>query len=207
MHVQDTRNVNLPLRESFVHFTGGGIGGLAEKTGEKSKYCRFFDPEKKVISLMLDAAGLRALKGDKAFWEVQSILMRCIDYFMNHSYGISEDTYEIREEPASPEEEFVRKAEEFMRRNIASSIKNSDIARFMNTSESSFSHKFRKASGAPPKARLLEMRIDAAKSLLLKGARLTNIAEAAGLRDEFYLSKIFKKITGVSPRDFRADRG
>jgi AraC-like DNA-binding protein len=204
---EDTRNADLPMRETFIHFRKGEAFGLAELTGSKSKFCRFLDPGGKVTSLMLEAAEASALKGDGAFWLVQSIMIKCVYYMLSSSVKISEDTYEIRDKPTSPEEKLVIKTENFMRKNISSNITNSDIAVFLNMSESSFCHKFKKAAGISPNARLAEMRIDTAKNLLLKGARLKNIAEAIGFKSEFYLSKTFKKITGVTPRDFRAGRG
>lgn len=204
---EDTRNADLPLRETFIHFRKGEIFGLTEFTGYKSKFCRFLDPGEKVISMMLEAAEVSALKGDAAFWLVQSIMIKCVYYMLNSSVKISEDTYEIRDKPTSPEEKLVIKAENFMRKNISSNITNSDIAEFLNMSESSFCHKFKTAAGISPNARFAEMRIDAAKNLLLKGSRLKNIAEAIGFKNEFYLSKTFKKITGVSPKDFRLGRG
>ncbi len=203
---EDTRNADLPLRESFIHFTDGEIAGLDKLTGQKSKFCSFFDPEEKVMKLILEAAEACAMRGDAAFWRVQSIFISCVDYLLNSKVKISEDAYEIREKEISPEEKLVMKAEDFMRKHISENIKNPDIAEFLNMSESSFSHKFKKTAGMPPNARLLEMRIDAAKNLLLKGARLKNIAQAAGFRDEYYLSRIFKKITGVSPRDFKTGK-
>ncbi len=204
---EDTRNASLPLRETFMHFNNGAICGLDGLTGKKSKFCRFFDPEEKVIKLMLEAAEVCAIRGDGAFWQVQSIFMRCVDYLLSSTLKTEDDTYEIREKEISPEEELVIKAEDFMRKNISSNIKNPDIAKFLNMSESSFAHRFREAAGVSPNARLLEMRVDAAKNLLMKGIQLKNIAEAAGFKDEYYLSRIFKKITGASPRNFRAGNG
>lgn len=204
---EDTRNADIPLRETFIYFTNGEVFGLDKLTGGKSRFCRFFDPEQKVIRLMLEAAAAAALKGDSAFWKVQSLLIGCADYLINSSVKTGEDSYEIKEKEISPEESLVIKAEDFMRKHISSNIKNADIAGFLNMSESSFNHKFREAAGIPPNARQLEMKIDAAKNLLLKGARLKNIAEAAGFKDEFYLSRIFKKVTGVSPKNFKKENG
>ncbi len=204
---EDTRNANLPLRETFMYFNNGEIVGLDKLSGQKSKFCRFFDPGEKVVNLMLEAAGACAMRGDAAFWQVQSIFMRCVDYLLNSTVKTEEDTYEIREKEISTDEELVIKAEDFMRKHISENIKNPDIAEFLNMSESGFNHRFKKAAGVSPNAKLLEMRIDAAKNLLLKGTKLKNIAQAAGFRDEYYLSRIFKKITGVSPRDFRTGTG
>ncbi len=204
---EDTRKAELPLRETFINFTGGEICGLDNLTDSKSKYCRFLDPRGTVMELMLEAAQACAQHGDQAFWDVQSFLMRCIGNFLNFSIKLSPDTYEIKSMGISPGEKLIRESEEFMRRNITSSIKNSDIAEFMKMSESSFNHGFKKASGITPNARLLEIKIDTAKNLLLKGLKIKIIAEAAGFKNEFYFSRMFKKITGVSPSDFRSGKG
>ncbi|MNW18466.1 HTH-type transcriptional activator Btr [compost metagenome] len=45
--------------------------------------------------------------------------------------------------------------------------------------------------------------MDRAKELLsLSDYRLKSIASSVGYTDEFYFSRIFKKVTGQSPRDY-----
>lgn len=48
----------------------------------------------------------------------------------------------------------------------------------------------------------LRMRIEFAKTLLLKGQTLKAIAAETGFCDPFHLSKTFKQVTGHSPRQF-----
>jgi len=50
---------------------------------------------------------------------------------------------------------------------------------------------------------LIEVRMDAAKELLLTGDyRISDVAELVGYADVFYFSKRFKKVYGSSPKDF-----
>lgn len=51
---------------------------------------------------------------------------------------------------------------------------------------------------------ILNLRIEAAKEYLLNTDMKTyEISEAIGVDDAGYFSKMFKKITGVSPKEFR----
>ena len=88
-------------------------------------------------------------------------------------------------------------------KNLSRKLKTSDIARFMKVSESSLNHRFKTETGIAPISRLIELRLEFAKGLLLKGEKLINIAEMTGFNNEYHLSKTFKKKLGISPREFK----
>ncbi len=61
-----------------------------------------------------------------------------------------------------------------------------------------------KISGYPLHEYIHRLKIAEAKHLLLNtDAKVKELAEKLGYKDMFYFSRIFKKITGVSPRDYR----
>ncbi|MDC7241447.1 MAG: helix-turn-helix domain-containing protein [Spirochaetales bacterium] len=62
---------------------------------------------------------------------------------------------------------------------------------------------FKEYTGRSLKSFIIERRLEASKGVLLKGGSLRESAEAAGYSDEFYYSRIFKKYTGIPPREFR----
>ncbi len=198
---EDTRKAELPLKETYLRFKGGELGGLDSLTGTRTRYCYFIDRDNRIGRILEECAGLCAEKNEEAFWQVQSLLMKFICLANNFSNKVSADTYEITGKFLSSNT-FIEDAEHFMKRNILSNIKNSDIAAHLNLSESTFSHKFKKISGSPPRTRILEIKIDIAKEMLLKGKKLKEIAEFVGFHDEFHLSKTFKNITGISPKNF-----
>ena len=76
-------------------------------------------------------------------------------------------------------------------------------------SESGFAHAYRRLAGQSPGQALRRMRIEAVKMYLLHN-RLTleKIAQLTGFADAFHLSHTFRKVVGVSPKQFRqhADR-
>ena len=77
------------------------------------------------------------------------------------------------------------------------------LAQMAGLSVSHYSRLFKKSIGYSPIEYLTHLRIDRAKELLsLFDYRLKTVAQSVGYSDEFYFSRIFKKIEGISPRDY-----
>jgi len=80
------------------------------------------------------------------------------------------------------------------------------LEKIMDRSSFGYSHTaniFKDYTGRSLKGYIIERRLEAAKEMLLKGQSVRESAEAAGYEDEFYFSRLFKKYTGATPRDFR----
>ena len=55
---------------------------------------------------------------------------------------------------------------------------------------------------------ILNLRIEAAKDYLINtDMRTYEISELVGVEDASYFSKMFKKITGLSPKEYRKQEG
>jgi AraC-like DNA-binding protein len=79
-----------------------------------------------------------------------------------------------------------------------------ELASSVNLSPNYFHRAFKKKFHISPIAYQHEKRIEVAKSLLLHSDLLCKqIAAEIGFSDEFFFSKIFKKITGLSPLQYR----
>jgi AraC family transcriptional regulator len=67
-----------------------------------------------------------------------------------------------------------------------------------------FARQFRAATGLPPHQYVISRRVERAKQLLQEGdLSLAEVAAAAGFADQSKLSHTFKRVVGVSPRQFR----
>ncbi|MFD0693243.1 response regulator [Paenibacillus sp. GCM10027628] len=74
----------------------------------------------------------------------------------------------------------------------------------VHVSKSYFSLLFKKQTGQNFIDYLIDLRIREAKRLLIiKESRIYEVAEAAGFNDVKYFSKLFKKMTGFTPGEFR----
>ena len=85
--------------------------------------------------------------------------------------------------------------------------KNERIARYAEAcgiSESGFYASFKEWAGVSPVEYRNRIRINAARSMLENTSlQISEIAFAIGFEDAYYFSRIFKKLTGTSPRAFR----
>lgn len=79
-----------------------------------------------------------------------------------------------------------------------------EIAANLYISKSTVYREFLKSYGLTPYQYVLNLKIDIAKSMLLRtNNTITEIAAKLAFADEFYFSNLFKKKTGFSPNTFR----
>ena len=79
-----------------------------------------------------------------------------------------------------------------------------EIAREVGISANYLSTMFRRATGKTISETISEVRVHAAKDLLLKRElRVVDVAERVGYRDEKYFTRVFRKVAGMSPAAWR----
>jgi len=96
------------------------------------------------------------------------------------------------------------RAKHMVERSFAKKINVSDLARIAHYSENHFITAFRERFGMTPIAYQRTVRIRAAQNLLHASSLCAKeIAQEVGFADVQYFTRVFKKITGVSPIRFR----
>ena len=77
----------------------------------------------------------------------------------------------------------------------------------MNMTANYLGQVFKRETGKPYTQYITELRIDRAKSLLLSGdMSISDISNALGFNDYFYFLKTFKRVTGVTPKQYRQEQ-
>ncbi len=105
-------------------------------------------------------------------------------------------------------EKAIEEAAEFIYHNYGAPVTLGEVAEMIHMSPAYFSRKFKAVTGFGFKEYLTNIRIREAASLLLNtGKSVTDIAVECGFGDGNYFGDAFKKIKGVSPRDFRKMQG
>ena len=102
----------------------------------------------------------------------------------------------------------VEHAKQYIREHLDERIVLQDIADTFNVSPNYLSQLFKKFENIgirlPFQEYLIQERMKKARLLLLTtDLKIYEIADQLGFESAFYFSKVFKKVTGVSPKDFR----
>ena len=90
--------------------------------------------------------------------------------------------------------------------NLASDLTLSELATTLNINASYLSTVFKKETGKTVTGYVNEKRIELAQELLkTTNLQIQTIAQYCGIVDVHYFTRLFKKITGVSPKQFREE--
>ncbi|WP_310551476.1 helix-turn-helix domain-containing protein [Paenibacillus glufosinatiresistens] len=93
---------------------------------------------------------------------------------------------------------------DYLDRNFERELTLQHIAERFYLSRENVSRKFKQVTGENLSDYLTRLRIDKAKSLIRHtDIRLSQVAERVGYEDEKYFSRVFKKATGLTPREYR----
>lgn len=105
----------------------------------------------------------------------------------------------------SDHEVLADKVELYISHNYSQQISLQSIAENFNVVLPFLSRVFKKQKGMPPMEFLISLRIEKAKELLQISPPLPlkEISQAIGYEDPFYMSRIFKSVTGKSPSEYR----
>jgi len=89
--------------------------------------------------------------------------------------------------------------------NLTDDLSQPVLARHAGASPRLIFNRFREQLGTTPARFVLDKRLERARHLLTQtDLRMHEIAEASGFQDPNYFSTVFKRETGISPRQFRA---
>ncbi len=96
------------------------------------------------------------------------------------------------------------KAIQYMYRNLEGQLTLADLSEYMQLSKSYLTNLFNGLTRHSPIDFFIRLKIQqACKELRLTNRPVSEIAGKVGFEDPFYFSRIFKKVTGLSPRDYR----
>jgi AraC family transcriptional regulator len=94
----------------------------------------------------------------------------------------------------------------FIQSNYAHDVKLEDVAAAVHLSPFHLARLFKQVTGSSPHQYLVQVRVNAARSLLSAGSgqrSLADVAAAVGFADQSHLTRQFKRHFGVTPSQFR----
>lgn len=97
----------------------------------------------------------------------------------------------------------IKKIIKYMNEHINSVVTLTSLSEIVTLSPTYLSRIFKESTGYSVIEFFNKMKIDKAKELISEGdKKIKEVSELLGFKDEFYFSRLFKKVEGVSPREF-----
>jgi AraC-like DNA-binding protein/ligand-binding sensor protein len=128
-------------------------------------------------------------------------ILRLLEIFGRHLSILSN---QIALENSDAEPSVVTRAKEFIGRNQDSALCLASVAKAVNTSTFYFCKLFKRATGLTFTDYLARVRVEKAKALLLdRNRRVSEIAYEVGFQSLTHFNRVFRKLTGHSPSDYR----
>jgi AraC-like DNA-binding protein len=91
-----------------------------------------------------------------------------------------------------------------MEENIETRLSLDEVASYLGYSVSHLSAMFKKATGVSPINYFNQLKIKEACNLLRESdMKISQISYKVGISDNYYFSRLFAKIMGISPKEYR----
>jgi transcriptional regulator GlxA family with amidase domain len=129
----------------------------------------------------------------------------CSKIFQIDIERTSQSPFHVFQTQKSHGDEMICQAQTYIEQNLSEKISFEELASKLATSRRNFDRRFIKATGNTPLEYWQRVKVEAAKSNLEKGRKsIFEIMCEVGYSDDKAFREVFKKITGVSPLDYRA---
>jgi len=111
-------------------------------------------------------------------------------------------SYRAPQTKAKREEGYVKLVRDYLKSNYAENVSLSQLTSLTNLSPYYLLRVFHSSTGFPPHEYQTQVRIAQARKLIRSGASLSETALETGFFDQSHLSRNFKRIVGVTPRQY-----
>ncbi len=118
------------------------------------------------------------------------------------NYAVSKPSLEFKANglPQSQLERVI----DYMKANLTQDLSILDLATLTSMSESHFSRSFKRSVGIAPYQYLMQQRVERAKQLLEKQSiAISTIALDCGFANQTHLKKVFRQMTGMTPKAYQ----
>ena len=104
------------------------------------------------------------------------------------------------------ESDIIELALNYIEEHMEDSIQLSDVARYIGVSEPYLSSFFKRTMNENFIPYVNRQKVRKAKQLFAEGKLVYQVSEMLGYEDSTYFSKVFKKIEGITPEQYRKAR-
>lgn len=128
-------------------------------------------------------------------------MVKLLQIFAQHLSMVSNQVV-VQQQNAEPP--VITRAKDFIKHNLTEHLSLGQVARAVNTSTFYFCKMFKKVTGLNFTDYVSRQRIESAKNLLLNpNLRISEIAYEVGFQSLTHFNRVFKKVIGQSPTEYR----
>jgi transcriptional regulator GlxA family with amidase domain len=129
----------------------------------------------------------------------------CSKVFQIEMERTSQSPFTIFQIQKNHGDEIVARAQTYIEENLLDKISFEELASKLAVSRRNFDRRFIRATGNTPVEYLQRVKVEIAKSILEKGRKsIFEVMYEVGYSDDKAFREVFKKITGLSPLDYKA---
>jgi two-component system response regulator YesN len=116
---------------------------------------------------------------------------------------VREGCRHIKSRQHSETQQAINEAIRYIRSRLHTDLTVNECARHVHLSSNYFVNLFKKVTGMTFVQFLTQERMEKAKTMLLEGKQIQDIAAEIGYEDRRYFSEVFKKTTGMTPSEYK----
>ncbi|HSY60518.1 MAG TPA: helix-turn-helix domain-containing protein [Cytophaga sp.] len=129
----------------------------------------------------------------------------CSKVFQIEIERTSQSPFAIFQAQKNHGDDVISKAQTYIEEHISEKISFEELASKLATSRRNFDRRFIKATGNTPVEYLQRVKVEVAKSTLEKGRKsIFEVMQDVGYADDKAFREVFKKITGLSPLEYKS---
>ena len=165
-------------------------------------FARIHDPGRRLLACIRKGADAASL-GNQGYWKFCGAFQEAMELLETISAPAGPDWNYVLAESVTDVKPLALRLLEFLEQHYMAHFTMKQLAEKFGCSQSTLTHKFRATYHESIWDRLQRIRIEQSIPLLNNGKPLKEIAAGTGFVNEFYYSRVFRKIIGMSPRQYR----
>lgn len=192
-----------PWHYTWLAFRGSQAAGLVARTGLTAQ-CPVLDTDRAEDCGLTTRDCFRSVMDCLPMGRGRELRLTGLAYlFLSHLIAVNPDP--PQDAGHTPRQSwYVQQARDYMEMNYAHKISISGLAGRIGLDRSYFGQLFRDTTGLPPQQYLLQLRMAKACQLMRRSfLPIGTIAHSVGYDDPLLFSRMFRRIVGQSPTDYR----
>ena len=186
----------------WVHFKGNSANALLSQFEKQHNGQKGFIRNSETILKLFNEMYEQLTKGYSADNLIYTNM--CLWHFLGKFLYNNKDHHSGQLASTDP----VERAVDFLSKKIEAMLTLEEIASTVNLSPAHFSVTFKKKTGFSPIEYFNHLKVQkACQYLLFTNLRVKEIALAVGIEDPYYFSRMFTKVMGMSPNEYRDKKG